>query len=583
MTTRRPGNDTADGDPRRQHERPARDVADHLRLALDAGGFGTWRWEMNTGEVVWDEQLERLFGLDPGSFDGTFDTYMSSVHPDDRAEVRELVRQAVADGSSYLVEHRVVWPDGTVHWVSGGGAVTFDERGEVAGTIGCIGDVTARVEQEVERRQLAAAAVESAERERVQRERLEFLSTLNDVLNASATVDDIMANVAAATVPRLGDWCAIHVLKEGPIPVVEIAHTDPSMAAYARELMERFPFDPLADHGVAQVIRTGQTQFVPDVDEALLTLDLEDDVVDTITRLQLRSSITVALAKRELAIGAMQFVMSHGSRPYTPDDVALAEAVAGRIAVSLENRRLLEHQQHIAQTLQASLLPAVLPDIEGIDLAVRYRAAGEGTEVGGDFYDLFAIDDQQWGVVVGDVCGKGPTAAALTATARHSIRDAAWHGDDPEEVLGSLNRAILRADINSFCTAAYATLRREHGGFQATVVCGGHPLPILVRGGRAEAVGRYGTMLGMFATTHFQPVTVDLEPGDRLVFYTDGATDLPAPFTLTDREFADLVAQACRDAAGAGEVADDIDARLTVSKPFSDRADDLALLVLRII
>ncbi len=118
---------------------------DTLRLALAAGRLGTWRWEMATGAIRWDEQLEMIFGVEPGGFDGTFDMYQSLLHPDERVAVLAKVQAAVAAKSDYDVEHRVVWPDGSVHWLQGRGSVTLDDEGNVTGTVGCVADITERV------------------------------------------------------------------------------------------------------------------------------------------------------------------------------------------------------------------------------------------------------------------------------------------------------------------------------------------------------------------------------------------------------------------------------------------------------
>jgi hypothetical protein len=122
-------------------------------------------------------------------------------------------------------------------------------------------DVTERIEQEQERERLSAAAVEAAQRELLQLERLEFLSAINDSLQASSNLADLMTNVTRTAVPRLGDWCSIHVLPfaGGAVPDVEIAHVDPAMVEYARHLQTRFPYDPDAPTGVAHVVRTGAT------------------------------------------------------------------------------------------------------------------------------------------------------------------------------------------------------------------------------------------------------------------------------------------------------------------------------------
>jgi PAS domain S-box-containing protein len=573
---------------RRAAEQAARDLADHFRLALEAGGLGTWRWDLKSGRTTWDERLESLFGLEPGTFDGTFESYVTLLHPEDRDTVLARIDQAVQERTTYTVDHRVTWPDGSVHWLSGAGRAVVDESGEVIGTIGCCLDVTDRVEHELAQARLAAEAVETAANERVLRERLEFLSAIHDALVAAPDRRDVMVRVAQAAVPRLGDWCAIHVLPESDLlpatspPDVEIAHVDPAMVELAQSLRERFPYDPHAATGVPHVIRTGEVEFYPEITPDLLDdVGLDDEARAIVEQLALRSSITVPLTKGRRTFGAMQFVMSSSRRRYTESDVALAIAIAGRIASNLENRRLNNVQRHIADTLQRSLVPASLPLIDELDMAVRYWAAGEGSTVGGDFYDVFELDAESWAVVIGDVCGTGPAAAAITGLARHTIRDSAWHGDDPLASLHSLNRAILRETSSTFCTAVVGQLRRTAAGIQLHVASGGHPLPILVTPTSARTVGRPGTLLGVFERTTFHDERVDLRPDDTIVLYTDGATDVTGNYGLTAEEFADLVAEEVRAARSVEAAADGIHRRLAAILPFDRRNDDIALLVLR--
>ncbi len=356
------------------------------------------------------------------------------------------------------------------------------------------------------------------------------------------------------------------------------------MVAFAHELQARFSYDPDAPAGVPFVIRTGSTAFYPDITPDVLSdLDATHEEQTLIERLELRSAIVVPLEKRSRILGAMQFVMSSSSRRYTHDDVALAQAVAGRIASSLENVRLNEHQRTIAQTLQRSLLGRSLPDIPGVQHAVRYWPAGEATEVGGDFYDVFALDDAgRFAIVIGDVCGTGPSAASLTGLARHSIRESAWHGDSPIEVLRSLNRAVYRAGTDSFLTAAYATLDTSPGQLLLTVACGGHPLPVHSTAGRAGSIGKPGTLLGVFETGSFHAPSVALEPGDVVVLYTDGATDVPPPHGLDPAQLCELVERAARGGGSAEVIADRIHQELGAILDFDLRDDDIALLVLRV-
>lgn len=571
----------------RDAEQQARDLSEHFHSALEAGGLGTWRWNMKTGETVWDARLEGLFGLSPGEFDGTFDTYVSLLHPDDRQPLLDALTRAVESKSTYRVEHRAVWPDGSVHWIAGVGGVTLDESNEVTGTVGCSMDVTERMEQELERQRLADVAMSAATNERLLRERLEFLGIINDALNASSTVPEVMRNVTTMAVPRLGDWCSIHVLPgDGrSTPDIEVAHVDPAMAAYARELHDRFPYDPDAPAGVAAVIRTGVTEFYSEIDEEVLeSLDVTDEARALLTELDLRSAISVAMKKRGRILGAIQFVSTSASGPYTHDDVALAETVAGRVAASIENRRLHEEQREIAATLQRSLLPEQLPVVPGIDTAVRYWANGAAAEVGGDFYDMFALEEAgHFAVVLGDVCGTGPAAAALTGLARHTIRDSAWHHDAPDAVLASLNRAVRRSASNTFLTCVYATIEPSGDGTRRlTIACGGHPLPTLVDARGAATLGSPGTLLGVLDEIDIHVTSVELGEGDVVVFHTDGATDVAPPYALDETAWRMLVHEAARSGESADAIAENIQRALEAVLPFESRNDDIALLVMAV-
>ncbi|HEY5874390.1 MAG TPA: SpoIIE family protein phosphatase, partial [Ilumatobacteraceae bacterium] len=539
--------------------RRALDLAGRLRLALDAGGLGTWHWDLGTGVTTWDPQLEELFGLAPGAFDGRFDTWTSLIHPDDLPRTLDTLDEAIATKRPYVFEHRIIKPDGTVRWLQCKGQLTLDEAGNVTGTIGCVSDITAQTLAAHEREQLVEVSRRAAEHERLSRERLEFLGRLNDVLAAATNQHEVMRAVTSAAVPRLGDWCSIFVLPDGggQLPEIEVAHVDPYMVAYIQELMERFPYDPDAPIGIPNVIRNQATEFHPVIDDALIEAAAPDEETRAIVRaLELRSSIAVPLVKRGRTLGAMQFVTSTASRGYSPDDVALAQAAGNRIASTLENLRLSAQQRLIASTLQASLLPDTLPEIPGTEIAVRYWPTGVGAEVGGDFYDVFAVDDH-WAIVMGDVCGTGPVAASVTGLARHTIRSAAWHGDDPTDVLAHLNLAVNRSDHRTFCTALYCTLVASADAVELTVTSGGHPLPVLVRAeGRASVLGRPGTLLGVLAESASSTTSHQLRAGDTVVLYTDGFTDVRPPHGLSADEFVELVAGAAASATTAEEVAD---------------------------
>ena len=254
----------------------------------------------------------------------------------------------------------------------------------------------------------------------------------------------------------------------------------------------------------------------------------------------------------------------------------------GRIgSLAIDNARLEERERQIATTLQRSLLPPSLPEIPGLETAARYRAGGEGTVVGGDLYDLFAVGDA-WAVVVGDVCGKGAEAAALTAMVRYTIRAEAMHHAGPCDVLGALNDAILRHQADGrFCTVLHGLLRTHGGGATLRLACAGHPQPVLLRAsGQVEPVRCRGRLLGIVPDAPAPEVEVELAPGDAIVCFTDGVTEARGP----DGMFGDA-RLAATIGAGAGDDADALADRVTDAVlGWSDerRQDDLAVLVLRV-
>jgi phosphoserine phosphatase RsbU/P len=180
----------------------------------------------------------------------------------------------------------------------------------------------------------------------------------------------------------------------------------------------------------------------------------------------------------------------------------------------------------LAQTLQSSLIPPEPPAIPGLDVAAAYRPAGTGGEVGGDFYDVFSTGEDDWAVVVGDVCGKGAEAATVTALARHTVRAAAMHHTGPSAVLAVLNSRLLQHPTERFCTALYLRVHRDHAGpVQVTLASGGHPLPLLCEAGGIRTVGAAGALLGVLAEPDLVDSTVSLDRGQGLFCYTDGLTE----------------------------------------------------------
>jgi sigma-B regulation protein RsbU (phosphoserine phosphatase) len=216
-----------------------------------------------------------------------------------------------------------------------------------------------------------------------------------------------------------------------------------------------------------------------------------------------------------------------------PDELRIA-LFAARDRRSYEQQLLQAKQQaeaserratQLAETLQRTLIPPAPAAVPGLDLAAEYRPAGRGDEVGGDFYDVFEIGDDDWVAVVGDVCGKGAAAAVVTAFARHAVRALAVRERSPSRVLAQLNDLLLRSEHDRFCTVVLVRLHRVGGRWTATIACGGHPLPVVTAAGGPRRAGHPGPLLGVFDHVEHRDEEIELGPGDTLVLFTDGVLE----------------------------------------------------------
>jgi PAS domain S-box-containing protein len=442
---------------------------------------------------------------------------------------------------------------GTERWVLVKARPVRDEEGELLLTIVIFEDVTERRRHEESQR---------------------FLAEGTKILVGSLDYEATLRNISRLVVPRLADWCAVDVLEPGgTIRNVATAHGDPARVRAAEELRRRYP---PAHHqsGVAEALRSGRSSLYADIPEDVLIRAAEDpEHLALLRELGLVSAMVVPMPARGRILGAISLVAAESGRRYDEDDLALAEELGRRCALAVDNARLYGERSHIARTLQESLLPSRLPVIPGFEVAARFHAAGEGIEVGGDFFDLFELDDGSWAAVIGDVTGKGAEAAAVTAMARYTVRAVAAPDCAPSDVLRALNDAVLRQGFEDrFCTVAFARLHAEGGDTRVELSSGGHPLPLLVRpDGTVDAVGRHGTALGVTAEAELEDREVALADGDKLVFYTDGVIEARVAGRLLGEDGLGGLLRSCGDldtvatgdhleraVIGAGEARDDI-------------------------
>ncbi len=408
-----------------------------------------------------------------------------------------------------------------------------------------------------------------------------FLAEASRVLAGSLDYEKTLAAIARLAVPEVADWCAVDLALPEGLQRVAIAHVDPSKLELAAELERRYPPDPNAATGAPEVLRTGRSELYSEIPQDLLAASAQDaEHLELIRALGMVSVMIVPMLVRDRVLGIISFVSAEAGRHFNQSDLRLAEDIGLRAATAVENARLYESRSTIARVLQASLLPPLLPDIEGFEVGAMYRAAGgDGYEVGGDFYDLFSTTDDEWFAVIGDVCGKGPEAAAVTALVRYTIRAAAARRRSPAEILRWVNEAMLRQDAARFCTVAVVHLDRSRPVTRLRVALGGHPLPLVLRaGGSVEPIGVPGTLLGMVEKTRVQDGSAELAAGDALLLYTDGITEASAPKVWTPADLEGALSGAAGQSAQA--VVDHVAAAALQGRETPQR-DDVAMLALR--
>jgi PAS domain S-box-containing protein len=445
-------------------------------------------------------------------------------------------------------------------------------------------DITARKRAQGERERLLVREREARTEAEEATRRADFLAEASAVFDESLDESETLESVARLMVRDFAAACLLVLVEPGNPPRnVSAVARDADLERRLRELESEYAFEELPDHPMAAVMRDGRGLVVSDLQAELRRQPRRDRRhLDVLCRLGLNASFTVPLRARGRTHGVLALGFEELQPQAEAETVALFEDLARRAGLAIDNAALYEERSRVARTLQRSLLPPDLPDVPGVQLAAIYLAAGEGNEVGGDFYDCFSTGGDDWALVIGDVCGKGAEAAAITALARYTVRASVLHSREPVAILSELNEAILRQGLQfQFCTALYASLEPAGDGrMRARLATGGHPLPLVLRaGGTVEVVGQPGTLLGIVPDPDLTAAEVALEPGDALILYTDGVIEAsPLDDAFGPERFADFLAGcAGQDADGiAGSIE-----RAVLSVQGGRLRDDVAVVVAR--
>ncbi|MEY2444335.1 MAG: hypothetical protein QOE00_915, partial [Ilumatobacteraceae bacterium] len=347
--------------------------ADRLKAALATGRMGEWSWDRRTGAVSWDANTAMLFGLADQTFGGTYDEWIAAIDERDREMVERAVATGVAQREPFRFDHRCRWPDGSVHWIEGIGDVLVDSNGdEIIGAFGLAVDVDDRHRDIEERTRLL-------ELERRQRERIEFLSKVTDVLAMSVDIGEIVQRVTTAVIPDLADWCSVIVSvdRRRDRPWLSVAHVDPAKVKWAERNLREHPFDPDATWGAANVIRTGRPEVINDVHAAQLAMPTGSFFEQG----GVRALLTVPLVAALGTLGAVQLIRGESQPPFAPSEIELIDELAGRLAAALNSAVLYDRQARgraALETLQqvSGRIAAVATSAKIIHAVLAYGSAG---------------------------------------------------------------------------------------------------------------------------------------------------------------------------------------------------------------
>lgn len=501
------------------------------------------------------------------------------LHPDEL--VAELVRRLRDVLDSDLVAVEVDEGDGTgAHEIAraGGGpgpippgarlAIRLPTTSPLRGTLRVIGG--SAEDQDLDLVELIAhrigMAVETRWLRGMDQHRrgwLAYLADTSELLGQTLDVDLAVAVVPQVVVPRLGLWCAVHLLGDGGrLQLAAVTHADEN------ELPElRAALDPTLPGD----LRTRLHEVTGGTGGTTARFAVPTD------------GVSVALRARGTTIGTLS-VGRPADRPHSPEDVVLVGDIARRAGLAIHNAQSTAAHVAVSQALQQALLPRALPVVPGVEFAADYLTASAGTDIGGDFYDVLTMDPTSWLLSMGDVCGKGARAAARTGQVRDVLRVLVRDGSSLPRAVDLLNDVMMEAgDPLQFSTLAAATVQRarpgQRPGLSVDLVLAGHLQPVVVRSdGTAALIGEFGTAVGLVERVEVTCTRHRLAPGDSLLLYTDGVTERRRG---TEQFGSDRLLAAARSAAG-GTAAQLVAAVRAAVERFSNVPhDDIALLAVR--
>lgn len=487
---------------RRRAEEALRRSEQDLQLALGAARLGTFYCEWPFDKILWNEACMGHFFLPPGT-EVDFTLFYSLLHPDDRERTRAAIDRAIEERVEYNVEYRAQAPDGRTRWINAVGRGRYDEAGVPVRFDGITMDITGRKESE---RELAA----SFERERL-------VNRISQAIRAAEEPEAVLEIAVASLGHALDvDHCyfVTYDMARGSSVIGPEWHRA-GRAALAGEY-DAFRYSYNRDAAYL----AGQTYAVED---SLALPGPGPSGADD--RGHLRALVRVPLSPGP-HMTALGVAMVDTPRRWTPNEVMLVEAIASQAQAARESARLRQRERRIADALQAALQPAIPAHVPGLALGAFSKPALDEARVGGDFYDVFALDKELYAVVIGDVSGKGLAAAAQLATVRNMLRGVLYQYRAPARALTGLNTIVTAHDLIQGFVTLFAGLYDVRTGEIVYASCGHEPgLVHRAAGGQTARLEPTGPPLGVWENSAYAEGRVTLAPGDTLLLHTDGLSE----------------------------------------------------------
>ncbi|TPQ18104.1 SpoIIE family protein phosphatase [Streptomyces sporangiiformans] len=531
-------------------------------LALNR--MGSFEWDLDVGILQMDATAHEVFDVRPDEFNGRPENLSTRIPHPEAVRLDLHVSQALKDGSeNYGAYFRVRRRDGTLRWAHTQGYVLRDETGRPRRIIGIVRDATQELSESEEAQREQAALDEARRRQtnvvQITTAALAHARTVQDVIDVLKDTHGLIHLGATSLVMGLVEAGRIRLVAEGPegsfVPGTRVTRID-----------EKYP--------MSEVVRTLTPRFIESPEDFA---ESYPQLWPHLTELNITSAAYLPLIAQARPIGAMG-LLYNDRRGFSAEERNVLVALGSSIAQSLQRAMFYEQEKDVAQGLQQAMLPRSIPSVPGADIAVRYRSASLGRDIGGDWYDVIPLPGGRVGAVIGDVQGHDTHAAAVMGQLRIVLRAYAAEGHTPATVMARASVFLHELDTERFATCLYAEADLSTGVVQ--VVRSGHIDPLVrdTDGTCRRLPVEGGLPLGLsaeFGRLEYPVNTIELDPGQTLLLCTDGLVEQPG--VDLDEGMQTLRALI---STGPDDVRDLADRLIDVAEERGGE-DDVALLLLR--